>query len=47
MEKSLKNAVFLEIIFYLAPKGQTVLKYTKNIINIKVKDHPESIGTSF
>ena len=31
----------------IAPKGQTVLKYTKNMIYIKGENPPESIGTSF
>ena len=29
MEISLENAVFLKIIVKIAPKGQTMLKYTK------------------
>ena len=31
----------------VAPKGQTVLKYTKNMIFIKKENPLESIGTAF
>ena len=46
MKIILENALFFKIIFYLAPKGQTLLKYTK-IWSILKEKNPESIGTSF